>query len=69
VWSKAGWFVEGLHLVGEILQPIKDKYLNYVLSHFDMIVWVYIIMFPLCKGIVVESYGLFNCNSNSYMLL
>jgi hypothetical protein len=38
VWSKAGRFVEGLHLVGEILQPLKDKYLNYAFITFGMTV-------------------------------
>jgi hypothetical protein len=38
VRSTAGRFVEGLHLVGGFLPAVKDKYLNYVLSHFCMTV-------------------------------
>ena len=31
MWYKAGRFLEGLHLVGDFLQLLKDKYLNYAL--------------------------------------
>ena len=38
MWSTAGRFVGGMHLVGEILQPLKDKYLNYAFITFGMTV-------------------------------